>query len=765
VIGARVRRLEDHPLITGNGRFVADRSMSGQLHARFVRSQVAHGLIRSIDADAVRRRPGIVAVLTAADLGTDFPRISTRQVGFTEMLPYLQPVLASGRVRYVGEPVAVVIATDAYLAEDAAEEVFVDIDELEPVIDATMPPSEWADGVPTEVMMINEVYGPVDETFASAAHVVELELVVGRHSGVPMETRGTLAWVEPMTGILHIDGAAKVPHYNRNALASMLGLDRERVQLHEGHVGGGFGIRGELYPEDVVVAWAALELGRPVKWIEDRQEHLVAANHSRDQVHTVRAAVDADGIILAIDDEFWLDQGAYVRTHGATVPTLTATLLPGPYRVPSYRVRGHIRLTNKTPAGTYRAPGRYEGSFVRERLVDVVAAQLDLDPAEIRRRNLISTDEMPFARPMSVLGSKIEYDSGDYVRMLDRVLDHVDYAALRASVEQRRSAGEHVGIGLGFFVEKSGLGPYEGVRASMDPDGALRLTTGAASVGQGVETTVAQIAADVLGIDYRSIRVSHGQTDELPYGLGAFASRVTVMTGSATHLAAIALRDKAIQVAADMLEAAPEDLELIDGRVTVRGTPARSVSLAEIAADLDPSGARRHGTTPSLAAESWFHAEHMTYPYGLHLAVVRLDDETGHVAFERYVIAYDVGRAVNPMLVEGQIVGGLAQGVGGALYEQFLYDDQGQPLATSFMDYMMPTLAEMPDLEILLSEDAPSPLNPLGVKGAGEGGTTGAGAAIAGAIADALGRADSIRSLPVGPATVRSLIASHNPQP
>jgi aerobic carbon-monoxide dehydrogenase large subunit len=755
VIGQRVKRLEDYPLLTGRGGFAADQSRTGQLHARFVRSQVAHGRISEIETDQARARPGVVAVLTAADLPPSFPKIAPRQVGFDEMVPYLQSVLACDRVRYVGEPIAVVIATDAYEAEDAAEDVFVHIEELPVVVDPRVEPSAWDDlGHDTEVMLIDEAYGEVDDAFSTAACVVELELSVGRHSGVPMETRGTSAWTDPMTGTLHVGGAAKVPHYNRNALASMLGLDRDRIHLHEIHVGGGFGIRGELYPEDVVVAWAALRLGRPVKWIEDRQEHLIAANHSRDQVHVIKAAVGLDGVIHAIDDEFWQDQGAYVRTHGATVPTLTATLLPGPYRVPAYRVRGHIRLTNKTPAGTYRAPGRYEGSFVRERLVDVIAERLELDPAEVRRRNLIGHEEMPYSRPMSVLGSKIEYDSGQYVRMLDRVLEHVDYPTLRADVAQRRADGEHVGFGFGFFVEKSGLGPYEGVRASVDPDGALRIVTGAASVGQGVETTIAQIASEVLGIDYSSIRVSHGQTDELPYGFGAFASRVTVMTGSATHLAATEIREKALEIAAQMLEASPDDLELVDGRISVRGTPARSLTLGQVAADLDPSGARRHGTTPSLSAESWFHTDHMTYPYGLHFAVVHLDPETGHVAFERYVIAYDVGRAINPTLIEGQIVGGLAQGLGGALYEQFVYDDLAQPQATSFMDYLMPTLMEMPEVEVLLSEDAPSPLNPLGVKGAGEGGTTGAGAAIAGAISDALGSAEIIHSIPVVPATI-----------
>ncbi|MDZ7677768.1 MAG: molybdopterin cofactor-binding domain-containing protein [Acidimicrobiales bacterium] len=442
MIGQSVPRLEDRPLLTGRGRFAADLSREGQLHMRVVRSTVAHGRICRVDTTGVRGLAGVVAVYTAQDLPTGFPPIATRQVGFADMVPYLQPVLATDRVRYVGEPVAVVLAVDEYLAEDAAEKVVVEVDELPVTLDPVVDPVHWDDaGNDTEALRLVEDYGGVDEAFDRADLIVELELSVGRHSGVPMETRGSLAHLDPVSGVLMVEGAAKVPHYNRSAIATMLGIPPARIELHEGHVGGSFGVRGELYPEDVLVAWSALRTGRPVKWIEDRREHLMAANHSRDQVHRIRAAVDSDGVILAIDDEFWLDQGAYVRTHGATVPTLTATLLPGPYRVPAYRVVGHVRLTHKTPAGTYRAPGRYEAAFVRERLVDAIADRLGRDRAEVRRVNLIGVDEMPYRRPMSVLGSQVEYDSGDYAKMLDRVLDHVDYPTLVADLERRRQRG------------------------------------------------------------------------------------------------------------------------------------------------------------------------------------------------------------------------------------------------------------------------------------------------------------------------------------
>jgi CO/xanthine dehydrogenase Mo-binding subunit len=429
---------------------------------------------------------------------------------------------------------------------------------------------------------------------------------------------------------------------------------------------------------------------------------------------------------------------------------------------PAYRVTGHVRLTNKTPAGTYRAPGRFEGTFVRERLVDVVAGRLGLDPAEARRRNLIPASAMPFDRGIEGLGTEVVYDSGDYAVLLERVLTYLDYDNLVADLERRRGEGELVGLGLGFFVEKSGLGPFDGVRVSVDEQGRVTLVTGVASVGQGIETVIAQICAETLAVDPSGIRVCHGQTDDLAFGMGAFASRVTVMTGSATHIAAEQVKEKALITAAGLLEADICDLVLDDGRIHVRGSPDGAwVTLGDVAKALRP-GAAGSGP-PGLTAEEWFRTDHMTYPYGLHAAVVDVDGGTGGVTVERYVVAYDVGRAINPRLIEGQIVGGAAQGVGGALLEEFLYDEYGQPLATSLMDYLMPTSMEMPPVEVLLSEDAPSPLNPLGVKGAGEGGITAAGAAIANAVADALQAPEAITSIPVSPGTIRELVTSSVP--
>ena len=733
MIGQSVQRLEDKPLLLGQGAFVADVSFPDEVHLRVVRSEVAQGLILDVDVSAAREAHGVVGVWTGEDLAA-VPLIDFRQIGYDELLMHRQPVLARRSVRYVGEPLAIVVAADPYLAEDIAELVSVDIEPTE---------SE-----PVEAMVLESGYGSIDEAFAAADCVVELNLKIGRHSGVPMETRGLLARPNPESKLLELYGVSKVPHYNCAAIASMLNLDPESVVGLEGHVGGGFGIRGELYPEDVLVAWAACLLQRPVKWIEDRREHFVAANHSRDQRHRVRAAADGSGMIMAIDDEFWCDQGAYVRTHGATVPSLTAAMLPGPYVIPSYRSCAHILMTNKTPAGTYRAPGRFEATFVCERVVEAVARELDLDPVTVRRRNLIPSSAMPFDRKLSALGIPIVLDSGDYEQLLQRLVDHISLDDLTIDLERRRASGELVGLGLGLFVEKSGLGPYEDVRMTVQDDGSVEVVTGVASVGQGVETVIAQICASYLDMDYRDVTVVHGQTDRISRGMGAFASRVTVMAGSATYLATAAIKEEARRLAAEMLEANMEDLEYRNGSIGVRGNPDKDISLGDISAAAE-SG---------LSAEASFTTEHMTYPYGGHAAVVKVDPETGEVTIERYVVAYDVGRAINPMLIEGQIQGGVAQGVGGALLEEFQYDESGQPLVTSFMDYLMPTAAETPLVEVLLSEDAPSPLNPLGVKGAGEGGTNACGAALATAVEQAIGRPGAVTELPMTPARVRSML-------
>jgi carbon-monoxide dehydrogenase large subunit/6-hydroxypseudooxynicotine dehydrogenase subunit gamma len=761
-VGRSLPRLEDRPLVTGQGRFAADVSFAHQLHMRVVRSAHAHGRIISIDARAALAAEGVFAVWTAADVA-DIPPIDFRLTRIEGLEPYRQPILATERVRYVGEPVAVVFAADPYIAEDAADLVTVEIEILPELLAADALPGEFDTGHSTEAATVRKGYGDVTVAFAAAHATVALELKIGRHSGVPLETRGAIARLDVGRNVLELFGAAKVPHWNRDALARMLGRASSSVHLHEGHTGGGFGVRGELYPEDVLACLAALRLKRPVKWIEDRREHLIAANHSRQQHYHVRAAVDEAGRLLAIDGEFFHDQGAYVRTHAATVPDLAATMLLGPYRLAAYHMVGRIRLTNKTPCGTYRAPGRFESTFVRERLMDAIAAELRIDPIEIRRRNLIATAEMPFARHLDTLGTEMTYDSGDYAGLLDKALTTIGWQTLREDLTRRRAAGETVGAGLAMFVEKSGLGPYDGVHASVDTSGEVEIVTGATSVGQGMETVIAQICADALGVDYRRVRVVHGQTDRIDYGMGTFASRVTVMTGEATRIAAAKLRAKAIAAAAGLLQSAPESLDVIDGKVMRKNTTqGPSVTLGDVARALNPGAKLLGDATPGLAAEGWFESQHMNYPYGIHFAVVRVDRDTGAVAIERYFVAYDIGKAVNPMLVDGQIAGGVAQGLGGALFEEFLYDARGEPLSVSFADYLMPTAREIPPIEVLITEDAPSPLNPLGLKGAGEGGANAVGAAIAAAIDDALGMPGAVTRLPVTPQRVRALLARRN---
>ncbi len=748
VVGAPVPRLEDAPLVMGRGLYAADVSFPSQLHMRIVRSPVAHGRIVAIDTTAAKASPGVVAVWTIDDIA-ELPPIDFRDDRVEPLIPYRQPLLARTCVRYVGEPVAVVFAEDRYLAEDAAERVALEIEALAPILSTDGAPGEYGTGLTNEPMVIEKAYGDIEGALRSAHTVVALDLSIGRHSGVPLETRGAIARYDAEHDVLELHGAAKVPHRNREQIAKILSRPLSSVHLFEGHVGGGFGVRGELYPEDVLVCVGALRLGRPVKWIEDRHEHFVATNHSRQQRHHVRAAVDADGRILGIDDTFFHDQGAYVRTHGARVVDLTAGMLPGPYRVPSYRAAGHYRLTNKTPAATYRSPGRYESTFVRERLIDAIAARLRLDPIEVRRRNLIDKSEMPFERPLHTLGDEVVLDSGDYAALLAKALDQFGWTALTTRLEERRRAGETVGAGLAMFVEKSGLGPRDAVRIAVEPSGEVELVTGGASLGQGFETVMAQICADALGVDYRRVRVVHGQTNRIAQGIGAHATRATVMTGSATHNAARKLRALALEHAAPLLQTPAEELTIVKGLVQRKDEPTGpSLDLSELAR-------RRDG---GLMVEGEFVTAHMTYPYGVHIAVVAIDRDTGHVKVERYAIAYDVGRAINPMLVEGQLVGGLAQGLGGALTEEFVYDDRGEPLATTFADYLVLTAREVPAVEVLITEDAPAPGNPLGIKGAGEGGVNAVGAAIAAAIDDAIGQPGAVTQLPVTPARLRALL-------
>lgn len=762
-IGVSVTRLEDKPLVKGRGQFAADIHFPHELHMRVVRSANAHGRLKSIDVAEARALPGVVAVWTASDI-EDLPPIDFREGSIEKLAPFRQPVLARDVVRYVGEPVAAVFATDPYVAEDAADLVAVEVDELPPIVDAAAPVADFAKGLTTEATICRQGYGDLEAVFRQATHVVEIDVEIGRHSGVPLETRGAIGRYDAAHDVLELHGAAKVPHRNRESLARMFGRSTADIHCYEGHVGGGFGVRGEIYPEDILVLVAAMRLGRPVKWLEDRREHMVAANHSRQQRHIVRAAVDGEGNLLGIDDRFFHDQGAYIRTHGTRVAETACGILPGPYRLPNYRVQCHFRLTNKTPAATYRAPGRYETNFVRERLMDAIAKKVGLSRIEVRRRNLLQPADMPHERPLSALGDDVVLDSGDYPGLLDKALVRCEWDRLEREVKERRKGGELVGLGLAMYVEKSGLGPTDGVRIHVHDSGDVEVITGGASIGQGFETVIAQICAEKLGVDYSKVRVIHGQTDRIEYGIGAHATRATVMTGNATAIAAEKVLAKALDMASQLVQTDPSRLAVVNGDIVrVEAPDEPLMSIGEIARNLRPTSKTRGERTPGLSAEGWFDAAHMTYPYGVQIALVTIDRGTGGVNIEKMLIAFDIGRAVNPVLVHGQIVGGFVQGLGGALFEEFQYDERGQPLSVTFADYLMPTAREVPDVDVLITEDAPSTTNPLGIKGAGEGGIAGVGAVIASAIDDALGEIATVTSLPIKPQWLKMMIGASLP--
>lgn len=744
-VGRRAPRKEDHRLLVGSGRFGADVQFPRMVHARVVRSPVAHGTVTRLDVDAARALPGVVDVVTAHDLPGDLRipvRLTVRGIDLTE---HLQPVLARDVVRYVGEPLAVVVAEDAYVAEDAAELVEVDIDDLDVLlhVDAATDDDVVAD--------FRLGFGDVEAAFGAAEHVVALSFSVGRHTAVPMEPRALVVDYLAATDTLEIFGATKVPVFNQQVLADLLAMDQSAIRMHPVDAGGGFGVRGEFYPEDLLVPWLARRLRRAVAWVEDRAEHLVAVNHSREQRHRIEVALDAEGAILGLRDDVRHDNGAYVRTHGVSVPELTLAMLPGPYRVPAYEGRVRVVLTNKTPCGTYRAPGRFEGTTAREQLLDKAAAVLGLDRVALRRRNLLGADELPHTRAIRTLGTDVVLDPGDYPGLLDRAVQRTDELGWGDLVRTARAGGRRVGLGVSMFLEKSGLGPHDTADVEITSTGRVRVHSGGTSLGQGIETVLAQIVADELSVCIDRVDVVNGDTLLQPHGTGSWASRSTVVTGSAVRGAGQQVAERLRRLGAQMLEISPDDVEVAHGTVRVRGAGANAVDFAEVWRAAQPGSSwLRTGEPAGLSARHRFSVEHMTYPYGAHICVAEVDPGTGGVQVLRHLVAYEVGRAVNPTLVEGQLRGGVAQGVGGALLEQFRYDEAGQPQVTTFMDYLMPTASEIPDVEVVVCEDAPAATNPLGVRGAGEGGLTGAGAAVASAVSDALGL-PTMTQLPLTP--------------
>jgi carbon-monoxide dehydrogenase large subunit len=744
-IGSPVERLEDLRFLRGRGQYVDDVPSPDALHAAILRSSVPHGRIRSIDASAARKAPGVHAVITAADIG-DIPVITMRQELLPEFKPFQQPVIAGDKVRYVGEPMAVVVADTQALAEDALELIELDVEPLPPVADRAA--ARRGKSLLFEVsgrnliITLTAVKGDAEAAFRNAPYTRRERFEVQRFTAMTMETRGLLAEWDAAKEHMTVSGITKVPFHNRRILAKQMGLAEDAVTMIEADVGGGFGVRGEFYPEDFLIPFAARQVNRPVKWVEDRREHLIASNHARDSECELEIACARDGTILALRGRGAADLGAYIRTNGVTAARNTAQVLSGPYRVPSMHFEMELLLTNKTPSGTYRGPGRFEADFYRERLFDMAANDLGIDRVEFRRRNLVAEHEMPWPLPtVQPLDQGSETDSGDYRMTLDRCLADFGWAE-KSKLQGKLIDGRRHGIAVGCYLEGGGSGPRENVRMALEDDGSVSLYVGSSSVGQGVETVFAQIAADALDMPMARInRVQHGSTTYVKQGYGSYSSRSIVMGGSAIVQAAGLLKDAIRAAAAPRLGCKPDDVT-IDGDNAI-GPGRASVALATLAAD-------------GVTSEGTYSSSKRTYSYGAHTAHVAVDPGTGHVALLDYMAVEDVGRIINPLTLHGQTVGAIVQGLGGALLENLVYDSDGQFLAGSLADYLLPTAGDFPVIRAHAMEAKPAPHNPLGAKGAGEGGIIPVGGVIANAVANALGVEP--RVLPLSPPRVWELI-------
>ena len=767
-IGAPITRKEDARFLTGRATYLDDIKRPGMLHAAILRSPHAHARIISIDTKEALSMPGVSAVITYNDLPASIQPIPVRIFNLPGLERCLQYPLAGDKVRYTGDPVAVVVAENRYIAEDALEVIAVDYEPLPAVADVR-------EGLKDDVVLHDEAgtnltgsttlnVGDVDQAFSNAEYTRKEEFHTHRHTGNPLETRGLVAEYDAGTGQLSVWGPTKVPHFNRNILSNQLDMDRENIHFFEPDVGGGFGIRGEFYPEDFLVPFAAIRVGKPVKWVEDRMEHLMAANHSREVRCQVEIAAKKDGTLLGIRADIYGDMGAYVRTHGCVVPALTAGMLTGPYRIPSYRANINCVMTNKTGTGTYRGPGLYEGAFIRERMLDLVAADLGIDPAQLRLNNLVRPDEMPYTVGLTRIdGKETVFDSGNYPSAFNQALAKLDYQALK-SQPRKASDGRYHGVGISSYVEPTGFGPYEGARITLTEGGIVEVYLGITTLGQGHETVMAQICADGLGVPMDSIQIFHGSTDYLPESVGTFGSRVTVMAGSAITMAAGALRAKILETSAAYLDTEPAQLELRAGQVYSKVSAGGPVLDLARVVQLAQEGNQTVPGEPGLEATEYFRIEEWTYSYGTHAAHVAVDAETGLIEILHYVVAEDVGRCINPLLTHGQSVGGAAQGIGGTILEELVYDSGGQLLAGTFMDYLLPTSRDIPPIDSIILEEAPSPLNPLGAKGAGEGAILATGATLANAVSDAL--ADfgvNVTELPLSPDNIKRWIRESHP--
>lgn len=725
-VGQPVRRVEDIRMVTGRGTYVDDIDLPGLLHAAILRSSVAHGRIVSIDVERARRRPGVRAVFTAQDMAGAVPTIPVRMAPVEGQEAFQQPVIATGKVRYVGEPLAVVVAASRNEAEEALEAIYIEIHELPAVIDpAASAGSALFDGHADNLCASYVVRsGDAAEVFRRADYVRTESLKVHRHTGMPLEPRGLVAEWQSGLGLMRLWGAAKVPYFNRRHIAAMLGLSEASVELIEVDVGGGFGVRGEFYPEDFLIPFAARHVGLPVKWIEDRRDHLMATNHSRDIACTLEIACRSDGTILGLRGRLTADMGAYLRTTGIVVPSRAAQFLPGPYRIPNLEIEVAAALTNKTPSGSFRGPGRYEANFFRERLMDIAARELAIDPVEFRRRNLLSQAELPYdAGHLVPFDSAVVYDSGDYHSAFNRCLAEIGWSE-KVHLNGRFVDGRLHGLGVACFVESAGSGK-ENARITIEPDGTVAVAVGSSALGQGIETTFTQIAADALGLPLERITVLHGSTSRLAQGFGTFHGRTIVMGGPAVVQAAEKMLEQIRHAAAERFGCLPEDIRLAEGSA---GAPdGRSAAFASFATADRP-----------LQADGVFATPERTYSYGTHAAHIAVDPQTGAIEVLDYVAVDDVGRMINPMIVHGQKIGAIIQGLGGVLLERLVYDENGQLLTGSLMDYALPRASHFPHVRALSLELSSSPHNPLGVKGAGEDGIISVGATIGNAVAAAL---------------------------
>ena len=773
-MGRSIPMREAEPLLRGHGTYVSDLRFPGMLHAAVLRSPHAHARIRGIDTSAALTMPGVVRVLAGEDIRDAIePFPSSFEFHPPPWLDAVKPVLkgprarvlALGKVHYVGEPVAMVVAEDRYRAEDALDGIAVDYEPLPPVVDpeAALEPDAGLvhdDAGDNVVFRFSIAKGDVERALENAPHRIEERLHHRRHGGVPMEGRGVLATTEVKPRRLTVWSSTQVPHSVRRQVAAQLGLAEETIRVVAPHVGGGFGPKVLVYPEEVLVPYLSLELGRPVQWIEDRREHFISTAHARDQIHYVELAFDEDGRILALKDRFLLDNGAY-NPMGLTDAYNTSAHLQGPYRIPSLAVTGTCVATNKVPNAPYRGAGRPEAVFVMERCIDRIAGELGLDPAEVRFRNFVQPEEIPYdAGILYRDGEPVRYDNGDFPATLTKAMDACRYRDVRARQEEAQRAGRHIGVGIGFYTEGTGVGSFEGARVEVDSSGKLLVSVGASGHGQGHETVFAQLAADLWGVTPEDVTVVGGDTDAIRYGCGTFASRSTVNAGTAIHEATRRLKEKVFELAGHLLEANPDDLTTRDGRVFVEERPDHGVSLAELAGAAVPGWASRlpEGMEPNLEASYYYVPQTVTWANAAHVAVVEVDPGTGEVRLLDYAVAHDSGPAINPLFVEGQVRGGVAQGIGGALYEEFVYDDLGQLLTGTLLDYLLPGCGEIPNIRQVHLE-TPSPLNPLGLKGIGEGGAIAPPVAIANAVVDALRPLGvEISETPVTPERLLALI-------